>query len=134
VLVAPIALFLWVYNAAVDGKRFEILSIHSKSGIQIESTWATPYMVGSALKWIEPVRIANNYGAQHLAKASVPKIVVSLSKVAGFAILVTFYGWLGWYFYRTKQKQGEVRVYFQTHFFLMISVLLIGHDAPRHLS
>ncbi len=133
-LVAPIALFLWVYNAAVDGKLFENLSIHGKRGIQIESTWATPYMVGSALKWIEPVQIVNNYGAQHLAEASVPKIVVSLSKVAGFAILVTFYGWLAWYFYRTKQKQGEVRVYFQTHFFLMISVLLFVLVSQRVLS
>ena len=133
-LVAPIALFLWVYNAGVDGKLFENLSIHGKRGIQIESTWATPYMVGSALKWIEPVQIVNNYGAQHLAEASVPKILVSLSKVAGFAILVTFYGWLGWYFYRTKQKRGELRVNYRIHFFLMISVLLFFLISQRVLS
>jgi hypothetical protein len=91
-------------------------------------------MVGSALKWIEPVRIVNNYGAQHLAKASVSKTMVSLSKVAGFAILITFYGWLAWYFYCTKKKQGKLRVNFQTHFFLMISVLLFFLASQRVLS
>jgi len=133
-LVAPIALFLWVYDAGVNGRLIEILSVHSKRGIQVESTWATPYMVGSAVKWIEPVRIVNNYGAQHLAEASVSKIVVSLSKVAGFAILLTFYGWLGWYFYRTKQRQGKLRINFQTHFFIMISVLLFFLASQRVLS
>jgi len=69
-------------------------------------------MVGSALKWIAPVRIENKYGGHVFADGAVSKTVVSLSKVAGFAILFTFYGWLAWYFYRTKKKQGEVRVYF----------------------
>ncbi|MEE8113103.1 MAG: hypothetical protein V3T23_01990 [Nitrososphaerales archaeon] len=133
-LVGPIALFLWVYNAGVDGKLFEGLSMQGKRGIQIESTWATPYMVGSALKWIEPVGIASNYEAHHLAEASVPKIVVSLSKVAGFAILGTFYGWLGWYFCRTKQKLGELRLNHRIHFFLMISVLLFFLISQRVLS
>jgi hypothetical protein len=133
-LVVPIFLFLWVYNLGVNGKLFEILSSHSKRGIQIESTWATPYMVGSALKWIEPVRIVNNYGAQHLAKSSVSNTIVTLSKVAGFAILISFYGWLARYFYRTKQKQGKFRVNIQTHFFLMISVLLFFLASQRVLS
>jgi hypothetical protein len=132
--VVPIALFLWAYDAGVNGKLFEILSYHSKRGIQIESTWATPYMVGSALKWIEPVQIVNNYGAQHLAEASVSKIVVSISKVAGFAILLAFYGWLVWYFYRTRKKQGELRVNFKMHFFMMISVLLFFLVSQRVLS
>lgn len=133
-LVVPIFLFLWAYNSGVNGKLFEILSVHSDRGIQIESTWATPYMVGSALKWIEPVQIVNNYGAQHLAQASVSQTIVFLSKVSGFAILITFYGWLAWYFYRTKKKQGKLRVNFQIHFFLMISVLLFFLASQRVLS
>ena len=133
-LVAPIALFLWVYDASVNGKLFEMLSIHSKRGIQVESTWATPYMVGSAMKWIEPVRIENKYGGQVLAEGSVSKTVVSLSKVAGFAIQFTFYGWLAWYFYRTKEKRRMLRVNYQTHFFVLISVLLFFLVSQRALS
>lgn len=133
-MVAPIALFLWVYDASVNGKLFEMLSIHGKRGIQVESTWATPYMVGSAMKWIEPVRIENKYGGQVLAEGSVSKTVVSLSKVAGFAIQFTFYGWLAWYFYRTKEKRRMLRVNFQTHFFVVISVLLFFLVSQRALS
>jgi hypothetical protein len=133
-LVAPIALFLWVYDASVNGKLFEMLSIHGKRGIQVESTWATPYMVGSAMKWIEPVRIENKYGGQVLAEGSVSKTVVSLSKVAGFAIQFTFYGWLAWYFYRTKEKRRMLRVNYQTHFFVVISVLLFFLVSQRALS
>ena len=80
------------------------------------------------------MRIVNNYGAQHLAQASVSQTIVFLSKVSGFAILITFYGWLAWYFYRTKKKQGKLRVNFQIHFFLMISVLLFFLASQRVLS
>jgi hypothetical protein len=96
VLIAtiPTAVVLLGWDAYCNGHMFSMLDMHNERGIQIESTWASIFMVMKVLNPAAAVEVVSNYGAQHLAGADVPEWVVSISRVFGFLCLAIFY----WHF------------------------------------
>lgn len=87
----PTAIVLIGWDSYVNGHMFEMLGMHSARGIQIESFWASIFMVWKVLQPSAAIEIANNNGAQHLAGADLPNWVVELSKVFGFMVMGAFY-------------------------------------------
>jgi len=87
----PTAIVLVGWNVYSNGHLFSTLDMHNKRGIQIESTWASFFMVEKVLNTSAKIRIGDSYGAQHLGGEDVPGWVVAASKVVGFSVLAAFY-------------------------------------------
>jgi hypothetical protein len=70
-----------------DGHLWTALRGHGARGIEIESTWATPFVVGRALGWLPEVAVESSYGAMHLQAGAVPAWVLVASQTGGFVVL-----------------------------------------------
>ncbi|PIR03880.1 MAG: hypothetical protein COV59_04415 [Candidatus Magasanikbacteria bacterium CG11_big_fil_rev_8_21_14_0_20_39_34] len=87
----PIVLCLGIFHIHTHGNIWESLAEHKQRGIQIESTWATPFMLKNLFHSTNPTEIITKYGAQHIVDKSIPKFYLQLSKYLGFFILFLFY-------------------------------------------
>lgn len=87
----PSLLFLWIYNSWRSGDLFKTLLLHSDRGIQIESLFATPFMMLKTFFDSTPVFIELIHGAHHLAGDGVSPPILFLAKYFGFGVLLVFY-------------------------------------------
>lgn len=87
----PTFIFLSGYDSYINGHMFKMLGIHNERGIQIESVWATPFMLRKTFDPSAEIKVENNHGAQHLGGAGVPGFAIGFSKFFGFLILAGFY-------------------------------------------
>lgn len=74
---------------------YDYLVEHVERGIEIESLWATPYMIASA--WgprSSDVMIQTAFGAQELADGAVSPIYLAASKSLGAFVLALWAGWI----------------------------------------
>ena len=92
IAVIPTMVVMIGWDTYCNGHLFSTLDMHGERGIQIESTWASIFMVMKVLNPSAAIEILNNFGAQHLGGADLPQWVVTLSKYFGFVILAIFYG------------------------------------------
>ncbi len=90
----PIFLFLLSYSSLGEVSLFTCLFQHEERGIQVESVWATPWMLKKALNHEQALKIKFNYGALHLAKESTPATYLMLSKCLGFILFAGMFFWL----------------------------------------
>jgi hypothetical protein len=74
---------------------FGVLEQHQMRGIQLESTWATPFMLHRAFDPSDRLTIDSNYGAQHLNSSTIPSFYIGLSKYLGIFVFL-FIAWVLW--------------------------------------
>lgn len=91
VFILPLCAFLALYSTAGCGRLMESLSDHRHRGIEIGSTWATPYLIQAATRPSSEPWIEFNFGALHLAESLVPPQYVFFSKYSGFVALALVY-------------------------------------------
>ncbi len=89
--LVPSFLILWAYNYWNDGILLPGLTLHSDRGIQVESLWATPFMLWRAFDSSAGVDVIFTHGASHLTGSELPDLYVQFSKYLGFSLLAAFY-------------------------------------------
>jgi hypothetical protein len=135
--VVPAGLFLGIYNWWSQGEMWRNLTLHSDRGIQIESVWATPWMIAKMLNPSLGVIVANTHGAQHLGGAGLWDGYVSLSKILGFLFLAVFYVHLSWRVLKTPynvEKTADRLRHVQWGFYALSMPLILFLPLQRVLS
>ena len=98
---------------------------HGERGIQIESVWATPYMLAKVWARSSEIGVDTNFGAQHLKEGWISPVVVFFSKIVGFGIFAL----LGFLILKRKPKVSkELLLYTPT------TILLVFLATQRVLS
>jgi hypothetical protein len=96
------------------------LSEHLKRGIQIESIWASPFMLWRASKSGAEIDVGRYFGAHEIAGESLPYAYVLMSKIFGFVILAI----LGLCFLRfVLRKKSSTLLQLQTAFAFILVFL-----------
>ena len=78
--------------------------MHLARGIQVESTWATPLIVGHLIQHPGESFAVSNFGAQHIDEQKVPSWYVMSSKIGGIVILGLFFIYLFFHLVPKLQK------------------------------
>jgi hypothetical protein len=101
------------FNDKRDAGMLSIMAEHGARGIQMESTWATPFMLRNATAVKQesppPYPILTNYGAQHLDSERLPRGLLPLAKYAGFALLATLQLGVGVWLLARPASRGAVK-------------------------
>ncbi|UYL09314.1 hypothetical protein B9G69_001850 [Bdellovibrio sp. SKB1291214] len=122
VLFALIPVFsifsLFAINQMIYPGMIEALSAHAKRGIQIESLWATPFLLSNFLGWMS-VKIETLYGAQEIAPTVIPVWLLTVSKYFGFA--VAGFIWLK-HFVSNRQERD---IYSKNLLFLIVILVFL---------
>jgi hypothetical protein len=135
IAIVPTAIFFIGWDSYVNGHFFTMLNIHNERGIQIESVWASIFMVIKLLNPSAAIEIANNFGAQHLAGADVPQWVVELSRRLGFLVLLGFYAHFARRIWQIKKSERRKTFnYFIGAYFAMSMPFVIFLTTQRVLS
>lgn len=116
-----IAIFEYTSHPGIIRYLFE----HQERGIQIESLWATPYLLAQIWSGNNTVAIDTVFGGQHLKSEAISPVILFLSKSLGFLALAVFGIWN----FRRKPKVS--------HELLLLTplcVLLIFMSTQRVLS
>lgn len=129
--IIPIFLFLLIYDYSTEFSLSTCLYQHEQRGIQVESVWATPWMLKRVLTQDRSLQIKSNYGAQHLGKESIPTAYLMLSKYAGFLLFAGMICWLWACLIKSKNSN-----YFPPHLFLLtcFTIFLTFLGSQRVLS
>ena len=116
-IVVPFVLLMFIVDRATFNEKHRIglissMAEHGERGIQMESSWATPFMLRNAAAKTRgdeiPYPIRTNHGAQHLDDSAVPKSVLLLSKYAGFALLAVLQLAVGLWLFARPGVRGAV--------------------------
>lgn len=106
-IAAPFTAVVLLYNGFICEKLIHELSQHGARGIQIESNWALP-LIFSRIQGNWDIRVDYVHGAFHIVDTGVPRAYLFLSKYAGFASLLAFYGLLARRFRRSLADTGRL--------------------------
>ncbi|MCM0605525.1 MAG: DUF2029 domain-containing protein [Xanthomonadaceae bacterium] len=123
-LIPALIVIAMLENSSHPG-IYKYLFEHGERGIQIESVWATPYMIQEVWSSKSSVGIDTVFGGQHLKDEMISGVVLLLSKTLGFLILGLFGVYL-----LIKKPKPSIDLYLLTP----LSVLLIFLSTQRVLS
>jgi len=111
-LILPSIAVILLIECTTNPGILKYLFEHQQRGIQIESVWATPFMLSHA-------SITTNYGAQHLVDNTVPALYLMLSKYLGWLAL----GALGLFTLTRAPKKPSQRLLLLTPLMVLIVFL-----------
>lgn len=104
-ILAPFIFFMVLYNSHVNGGLFKLMGEQGLRGIQIESVWASPFMLYYSIKGTPPsAKLNSEYAAQHINDSSLPHFYLLSSKYAGFCLLGIFFLILGYLMWRETRR------------------------------
>jgi hypothetical protein len=127
--VVPFLAVLVVVDWLTTGGLLRSLGAHGVRGIEIESLWATPFVVGRAFGVWPSVGIDVLYGSLNVSGPGVPLAVVEASKYLGFVLLGGLYvAWLA----HVRRRQAPVPA--ELHFRALFAVLTVLIATQRVLS
>lgn len=122
-LFVPALGVIWAVELISNPGILKYLFEHGARGIQVESIWATPWMLAHTFFGWTGGGVETNFGAQHLGQ--IPEWYVGLSKGSGLAVM----GGLAWKVWRMPARRDAA---FASQ--LVLTVLLVFLSTQRVLS
>ena len=127
--VVPVAGVALAVNAFTSGALLESLGQHAARGVEIESTWATPFVLARAAGLAPSLVATVAFGSVNLGGPALSGWVVSLSQYGGFALLGVVAGAAVWRAWRHPQPLSADR-----HLRLLLGITLLLVATQRVLS
>jgi len=126
--VLPVATVLVATQFITHGALTRSLGAHTIRGIEIESVWATPFLL-LHVTGLGPTAVEDTFGSHNLASAGVPSAILVAASYLGFALLAVLYAWHIRVVRATNAPASPTR-----HFQLAFGTLLVLLASQRVLS